>query len=216
MKNLRFKLAIGKNLVFILTSLPKARRMIKQADKYSDSDRFDFALEIMSRMCKASKSKIAIYGEENLPKESGFMMCPNHQGKFDGIAVLDSYKKPCRVLWRADTADKFVARECCGLISARTIDVEHNLLGALRTINAVGDDLKEKITYVIFPEGGYTDNKNNLQEFKSGCFRAALRSKAPIVPVCRHQRVYAPLPIGHKGNALRRRIGIAPIGEDAR
>ena len=33
------------------------------------------------------------------------------------------------------------------------------------------------------PEGGYTDNKNEHQEFQSGCFDCSLKSKKPILPV---------------------------------
>lgn len=37
--------------------------------------------------------------------------------------------------------------------------------------------------FLIFPEGGYTNNHNELQQFQSGCFSCSLRSKGPVVPV---------------------------------
>lgn len=53
-------------------------------------------------------------------------------------------------------------------------------IGALKTIS---ERVKDGKPYLIFPEGGYTDNKNELQEFKSGCFSCSLKSKTPMVPV---------------------------------
>ena len=53
-------------------------------------------------------------------------------------------------------------------------------IGALKTI---AERVKDGKPYLIFPEGGYTDNKNELQEFKSGCFSCSLKSKTPMVPV---------------------------------
>ena len=44
----------------------------------------------------------------------------------------------------------------------------------------LGDVYKRQL---IFPEGGYTDNKNELQEFQAGCFSCSLQTKTPIVPI---------------------------------
>lgn len=181
----RFKKAVFKEIFFIITHLPKARRMIKRTDKYTSEDRAKFAREIMTRMRKSAKTHSLVYGMENLPTEGGFIMYSNHQGKYDAIGIIESYDKPCRALWKRETADYIVARECCGLIEAKTIDVEKELLATLRTLNEIAKEVKnENRVYLIFPEGGYTDNKNNLQEFQTGCFRCSLKSKSPIVPIC--------------------------------
>ncbi|MBO5212452.1 MAG: 1-acyl-sn-glycerol-3-phosphate acyltransferase [Clostridia bacterium] len=183
MKELRFKFTIAKNMWFILTHLPKAKRYIRETDIYNDEDRFIFAQEIMHRMRKSSKTETDIYGLENLPEKNGYIMYSNHQGKYDGIGILLSQNQPCRALWRKDTADKFVARECAGLIMAKLIDAEHELLKVLRILNEIANEVKDGHNYLIFPEGKYEENHNNLQEFKHGCFRSSLKSKAPIVPI---------------------------------
>ena len=181
----RFKRAVFKEIFFIATHLSKARRMIKRTDKYTSEDRAQFAREIMSRMRKAAKTHSLVYGMDNLPTEGGFIMYSNHQGKYDGIGIIESFGKPCRALWKRETADYIVARECCGLIEAKTIDVEKEPLATLRTINEIAKEVREEgRIYLIFPEGGYDNNKNTLQDFKHGCFRCSLRSKAPIVPIC--------------------------------
>ena len=46
------------------------------------------------------------------------------------------------------------------------------------------DEVASGRRYILFPEGGYHfNNQNKLYDFKAGCFKIALKSKAPIVPV---------------------------------
>ena len=185
MSELRFKFAVFKELPFIITHLGKARRMIKQTDKYTTEDRFFFGVSIMDRMRKAAKAHTNVYGLENLPTEGGFVMYSNHQGRYDGMGILKSFGRPCRALWKKSAADYIVAKECAGLIEAKLIDSENEILATLRTINQITKEVKEEgRIYLIFPEGYYKDNKNTLQEFKHGCFRCSLKSQTPIVPIC--------------------------------
>ena len=55
---------------------------------------------------------------------------------------------------------------------------------ALKVINQIAEEVAEGRRYVIFPEGAYdNDKKHTLWDFKAGCFKAAVKAKAPIVPV---------------------------------
>ena len=40
---------------------------------------------------RAGKVKIESFGLENIPKESGFIFYPNHQGLYDVLAFLESW-----------------------------------------------------------------------------------------------------------------------------
>ena len=53
----------------------------------------------------------------------------------------------------------------------------------LGTILQVIAEVKEGRRYIIFPEGGYYHNRNNVQEFLPGAFKCAMKAKSPIVPV---------------------------------
>jgi hypothetical protein len=53
--------------------------------------------------------------------------------------------------------------------------------------------------YLLFPEGGYTDNKNRLLEFHPGSFKIPLKAKCPIIPIAIYDS-YKPFTI----NSLRR------------
>ena len=53
----------------------------------------------------------------------------------------------------------------------------------MKTIMDIAGEVREGRRYIIFPEGGYDHNKNELQEFMPGAFKCAVWAKAPIVPV---------------------------------
>ena len=50
-------------------------------------------------------------------------------------------------------------------------------------ISKVAERIKKKENCLIFPEGTRSRQGNRLLDFKSGCFKAAVKAKCPIVPV---------------------------------
>ncbi len=71
-------------------------------------------------------------------------------------------------------AERLMSRQVCGLIDAVAIDLDNNR-DKVRAIMDVTRQVKSGRNFLIFPEGGYTDNKNELQNFKLAAFRAAYR-----------------------------------------
>ena len=53
----------------------------------------------------------------------------------------------------------------------------------LKAILEIAEEVKRGRRYIIFPEGGYDNNRNELQEFMAGSFKCAVKAKAPVVPV---------------------------------
>lgn len=182
MKQLRFKFVVISSPLFVATHIPVANYMIKHKDKYSEQERYDYALKIEDHLRKRARTKTDVYGLENLPKDGGYIMYANHQGKYDALGIMLSHKKPCAMLWEEKSADRLVARQVCGLVEGTTIAFD-NPKQQIAALNEIAERVKAGKPYLIFPEGKYEDNRNDLQEFKSGCFTASLKSKTPIVPV---------------------------------
>lgn len=183
MLNLRLKYVVLSSLFYgMLYAVPKANYMIKHREKYSDEESFAFAKKIIDHMRRRARTTTEIYGVENLPKENGFIMYSNHQGKYDALGILLSMDRPCGVLWEKKQASRLLSRQICGLIGAVQIDLE-DTKEKLKAILEVTKKVQAGKNMLVFPEGGYGDNKNNLQEFQSGCFHCSLHSKTPIVPV---------------------------------
>ncbi len=182
MFNLRFKLTILFSIFDAFKEIPQANKMIADKDRYSLEERFAYAKLIMDNMRKKARCETDVYGKENIPTDSNFIIYSNHQGKYDALGILLALEKPCSVLWAKKTADTPLSRQVCGLLDAVVIDLE-NPRDIVNSIKAVNAQIKDGRNILIFPEGGYTDNKNNLIEFKTGCFSCSVQTGAPILPV---------------------------------
>ena len=181
--NLRFSSVVVRALPYSLFyAIPKANHMIKNKEQYSYEERCDFAYKIMDYMRKQSRTITKVFGRENIPEESPFILYSNHQGKYDALGILTALGKSCGVLWEERQAKKIMGRQVCGLIDGVPIDLT-DMRAKVKAISKVTEQIKAGQNMLIFPEGGYNNNGNNLQEFQAGCFQCALRSQAPIVPV---------------------------------
>ncbi|RGZ68631.1 1-acyl-sn-glycerol-3-phosphate acyltransferase [Eubacterium sp. AM49-13BH] len=166
----------------VLHAVPKANKMIANKSSHSAEERFVYAKWIINYMRKHARTRTKVYGRENIPTDSNYIMYPNHQGKYDALGIILAQEKPCGVLWGKKQAERLMSRQVCGLIDAVVIDLDNNR-DKVRAIMDVTRQVKSGRNFLIFPEGGYTDNKNELQEFQAGCFSCSLQTKTPIVPV---------------------------------
>ena len=182
MFNLRFKCTVISSWRMVLHAVPKANKMIANKSRYSEKERFAYAKWIINYMRKRARTRTKVYGRENIPTDSNYIMYPNHQGKYDALGIILAQDKPCGVLWGKKQAERLMSRQVCGLIDAVVIDLDNNR-DKVRAIMDVTRQVRSGRNFLIFPEGGYTDNKNELQEFQAGCFSCSLQSKTPIVPV---------------------------------
>ena len=78
--------------------------------------------------------------------------------------------------------DSFINHLFIQLIRGKSLD-KQNPRQQVCIINEIIAEISEGRRYLLFPEGGYTDNKNNLQEFHSGSFKIPLKSKCTIIPI---------------------------------
>lgn len=182
MFNLRFKCTVISSWHMVLHAVPKANKMIANKNRYSETERFVYAKWIINYMRKHARTRTRVYGRENIPTDSNYIMYPNHQGKYDALGIILAQEKPCGVLWGKKQAERLMSRQVCGLIDAVVIDLDNNR-DKVRAIMDVTRQVKSGRNFLIFPEGGYTDNKNELQEFQAGCFSCSLQTKTPIVPI---------------------------------
>lgn len=182
MFNLRFKCTVISSWRMVLRAVPKANKMIANKSSHSAEERFAYAQWIIDYMRRRARTRTKVFGRENIPKDSNYIMYPNHQGKYDALGIILAQEKPCGVLWGKKQAERLMSRQVCGLIDAVVIDLDNNR-DKVRAIMDVTKQVKSGRNFLIFPEGGYTDNKNELQEFQAGCFSCSLHTRTPIVPV---------------------------------
>ena len=179
----RMLIVIFLNSIRFIYMLPLMRKMAKNSDKYPEETCYKLARHLVRTMKVTGGIRTKAYGLENLPKEGGYMMYPNHQGKYDVYGIVSAHELPCTcVIDKAKSYYPFVS-ELVEMLKAKRLD-KNDVRQGLTVINQVAKEVKMGRRYILFPEGKYvTRNKNKMGEFKNGCFKISLMSKTPIVPV---------------------------------
>lgn len=179
---LRFWYVIIISLPFIIYYLVKGDYIERHADAYSEEDRYRVALRVIRIMKRNGRITTSVTGEENLPKDCGYVMFPNHQGKYDALGIMDAHKKPCTVMMDEKRSHMVIVDQFITLVKGCRID-KSDIKSQVSAINKVASEVKEGRRYIVFPEGGYFHNRNAVKEFMPGAFQCAVRAKSPIVPV---------------------------------
>lgn len=163
--------------------VPRMLKYSQHPEKYSEAKRYNLVQHVIYLMCKTGKITTIAYGEENLPKEGGYMMYPNHQGKYDVLGIMRTHHKPCSFVMDINKSHTMLVREFIDLVQGKRLEKDNPRQG-ITIINQVAKEVEEGRRYILFPEGGYKfNNRNKVEEFKAGSFKIALKAKSPIVPV---------------------------------
>ena len=179
---LRIFFVVIVSLPFILFYLCKAGYIERHTDRFTEEDRYKVAQKAVSIMQRNGFIHTDVYGTENLPKEGGYVMYSNHQGKYDTLGILGSHPKPCTIVIDAYRSRLPITDSFIDLVQGSRLD-RRDMKKQMKTIREIAEEVKAGRRYIVFPEGGYDHNKNDLQEFMPGAFKCAVWAKAPIVPV---------------------------------
>lgn len=162
--------------------IPKMAYMTKHPEKYTEEECYRYARLTVSRMTKSGHITTNGYGMENLPEEGGYVMFPNHQGKYDALGIICTHDKPCSVVIDDAKSHVILTGQFIDLIHGKRM-IKDDLRQTVQLIREVSEETAAGRKYIIFPEGGYYHNHNEVRDFKPGCFKSAMRAKVPIVPV---------------------------------
>lgn len=179
---IRFYLLIVFNLHLCVRFLVKLKKIIKNIDQYDDVFRYNFCRNLIKLINKKGRITVLSYGQENLPKDDGYVMYSNHQGKYDALGIISTHERPCRVVIKKNRGKAILMRQFLEVLGAKKLEVG-NLKGSIQLFREVQQELLEGKNYLIFPEGIFYDNKNTLLEFHTGCMRFLKDVKCPIVPI---------------------------------
>lgn len=155
---------------------------LSHADNYDRYTRYAFLHRVAPLVNRRGRVKVVCYGLENLPKETGYIMFPNHQGMFDALAFLETHERPIVTVMKKEVKDTFLLRRIIMMLQAEIIDRE-DIRQSMQVIMNMTRRVKEGENFIIFAEGTRSRNGNNLLEFKGGSFKSAMNAKCPIVPV---------------------------------
>ena len=149
---------------------------------YNFQKAFAFVKHVAQRACAAGRVRLEAEGLENLPKEGGFLLAPNHQGLFDVVAIAGTCPTPLGIAYKKELANVPVLKQIFQCTKSFALDRE-DVRQSLTVIQAITKEVEEGRNYIIFPEGTRSKNGNVMGEFHGGSFRCAVKAKCPIIPI---------------------------------
>ena len=178
----RFFYTIGRNL-FRFPGILSRMRKLAERNPYSEEESYQCLKYITNELLRTGHIRVESYGAEHLPQEGGYLMCPNHQGKLDAFAVIAAHETPCTAVMDEAKSHIIFINEIIELMRGKRLEL-NNPRKAVGVIKAITEEVAVGRRYILFPESGYTkEKKNTLIDFKAGCFKIAVNSQMPIVPV---------------------------------
>ena len=178
----RILLMVFRNLIFVPYWWIRLCWYAAHTDDYPEEKKYTFLRHVDEHAIEGGNIHIDVHGQENIPKENGFMFFPNHQGLFDVLAIIKACPVPFSVVAKKDVGDIPFLKLVFACMKAFIIDRE-DLKQSMQVIVNVIREVKAGRNYLIFPEGTRSKNGYHPGPFKGGSFKTATKTKCPIVPV---------------------------------
>ncbi len=200
---LRFYVSIFLNF-FHLWLIPYMQYVHKHYDDYTPEYKFSLVQRVVRHVTNASNVNTTYHGVENIPDTGNFIIYPNHEGKYDTIALLSPFKKPLSIVMDYKRSFMVLCDEVMNMVDGKRMKRD-DVRQALTIMNEVTEELKQGRSFIIFPEGGYLlDKGNHLFQFKPGAFKCALKAHSTIVPTVMYNiyKVYEKNNLRHQENDI--------------
>jgi 1-acyl-sn-glycerol-3-phosphate acyltransferase len=175
----------SKVLGMILVSPFWSRKYNKKKDKYPIQVRYNKVRSFLQKFSKRVQIEFYISGEENLPKDSNFLLVCNHQSNIDPISFIDQIETPLTFISKKEVAKFPYVGKILNSIDGIFMD-RKNMRSEIKAIMQASKTLEEgKQSVMIFPEGTRSKSiEHEVLTFKAGALKPAYNSSKPIVVVC--------------------------------
>lgn len=152
-----------------------------KSDKIDYNEGFQICKKVTTKANRAGRVTIVSKGMENIPKENGFILFPNHQGLYDVLTFLESCPVPFAFVIKKEASKVILLKQVILALGSYAIDRE-DIRQSMAVIKSVTDEVKKGRNFLIFAEGTRSRQGNQLLEFKGGSFKSAVKANCPIVP----------------------------------
>lgn len=178
----RIVLMCLRNLFKVPPAYLKLCHYAKHTEKYPELTKYRHIQYIFQTAIKSGNVNLKVYGQENIPKENGFIIYSNHQGMFDILAIPATCDQPLAAVLKKELKNIPFLKQVIACTKSFPMDRE-DVRQSMEVIMATAKEVQSGRNYIIFPEGTRSKNGNQMIEFHNGSFKCALKAKCPIVPV---------------------------------
>ena len=178
----RLAMMVLKNLHRIPGVYGKLCRYAKTPDQYPEEEMYRHIQYVLGLAIKAGNVTVEVHGRENIPTKGGFMLCSNHQGLFDVLAIACNCDMPISAVYKKELKDIPLIKEIASCTHAFAMDRE-DVRQSMTVIQNVAKEFEKGRNYLIFPEGTRSKKGNEMMEFHHGTFKCVVKAKCPILPI---------------------------------
>ncbi|MDZ4666733.1 MAG: lysophospholipid acyltransferase family protein [bacterium] len=126
--------------------------------------------------------KLKVKGEENIPKEGSYIICPNHSSYLDIFCLYTIFIKYF-VFTGKQEIEKWPLFHIYYTSGMNILVDRASKMGTVKAIKRMSQEIEKGNPLVIFPEGTISRKAPQLAPFKSGAFAIAVQRQVPIVPI---------------------------------
>ncbi len=126
--------------------------------------------------------RIEIHGQENVPRQGGAILVPNHASYADPFLVAYGCPRVPRFIMHRWFLNVPLVGWFTRLMNVIPISSEDGPRALVRALDEAAKSAKDGHTVCIFPEGSIT-RTGNMLPFSKGVEKIAVKSNVPIVPV---------------------------------
>lgn len=178
----RIALMVIRNFWKVPGAYWKLCHYAKHTEEYTEEEKYRHIQYIFQTAIRSGNIDLKVYGQENIPKENGFMLYANHQGLFDILAIVATCDNPIGVVLKRELYKIPFLKQLVDCSFSFPMDRD-DIKQSLAVIMAVIKEIKKGRNYLIFPEGTRSKQGNRLLEFHGGSFKSAIKTKCPVVPI---------------------------------
>lgn len=169
---------------YIVLLIPKMLGIQKAVKKTGSLD-LPFVKRVVNtwarRLLRLAGADITVEGIENIPKNTPVLFAGNHSGYFDIPLLLGYLDEVHPIVAKKEIAKIPLINRWMKFFDCMFIDRE-NPRQSVAVLNEAAQLIEKGHSVSIFPEGTRAKD-GNVGEFKSGAFKIAAKTNAPVVPV---------------------------------
>lgn len=162
---------------------PGQRSYYGPKDGLSRRAAFPRLAKVVGRAATGLVYKREVEGKENLPKESGYVLSPNHENTFDPIVWMDMTRGDVREMVTIEVFENPLSGAAARLNGAFPVDrFEPNPVTLKHSVDVIANGASE----VIYPQGGFPGGNQIGGIYKGAAYAALKGGGKGVVPIGIH------------------------------